>query len=75
MYRLFNACVEVLLDSFCYHTTKNIEKFIDQEGKENTNPISSPILIAICIHISPIKFLENKTPNIKFATDDIMCKR
>lgn len=51
MYKLFNAHIGVLLDSFGSHTTNNMEKFIDQEVKKNTNLIFFLILIAIYIYI------------------------
>lgn len=63
MHRLFNTCIEVLLDSFYYYITNNIEKFIDQEGKKNINSIISAILIAIRIYIRPTKFLKNAALN------------
>lgn len=75
MHRLFNLYIRVLLDSFCYYTINNMEKLIDQESEKNINLITFPILIAICIYIGPTKFLKNKTPNIKFITDDTTCKK
>lgn len=69
IYKLFNACIKVLLNSFCYHTIKNIEKLINQEGETNANLIVFLILIAIHIYIALSKFLENRTSNIEFVAD------
>lgn len=75
MHKLFNACIEIFLNSFYYHITNDIKKLIDQKDKKNTNLIISLILIAICMHIGPTKFLENRTFNIKFAADNTIHKK
>lgn len=64
----------MLSDSFCYYTTNDIKKLIDQEDKENNNPISSLILIAIRMDIESTKFLEDEALNIEFVADGTMRK-
>lgn len=75
MHRLFNPHAGVILDTFCYYTTNNWEKLIDQEDQENTVLIAIPILTTICKYIGLTKFLEKGPFEIKYNTDGTICEQ
>lgn len=62
-------------DIFCYYTTNDWEKLIDQEDEENTASIVIPILTTIYIYIGPTKFLEKEPFEIEYNTDSTICGR
>lgn len=74
-HRLLNARVGIPSDSYCYQTTNNFEKLIGQEGAEITSPITTPILLAIRMHIGPTRFLEDGAPKVEFDTDGTIRER
>lgn len=68
-HKLFNSHAGVMSNTFCYHTTNNREKPIDQEDKKNTAPITTSILTTIRMHIGLTKFLEEEPPEIEYNVD------
>lgn len=75
VHRLFNACIRVTSNSYCYQTNNNFEKFQDLKDVENNSPITILILIAIPIYIMLIKFLKNNASKIKYNLDKTIRKR
>lgn len=67
--------MDMLLDSYCYQTTNNLEKLREKKGLENTSFITNPILLAIHLYIEIITFLKNCTFNIKFDIDGTIRER
>lgn len=75
VHRLLNPRAGVMSDTFCYHTTNNWEKLIDQEDEENTASIATPILTTICMYIRSTRFLEKRRPEIEYNADGAICGR
>lgn len=74
-HKLLNPCARVILDTFCYYTTNNWKKLINQEDEKNTAPIATLILTTIRMYIGLTKFLEKKPLEIKCDADGVICKR
>lgn len=64
-HRLLNIYCEVLSDSYYYQMTNNFEKLLEQEDKENTIKIKTPIFVVIKMHIKLTSFLKNSTLSAK----------
>lgn len=73
--KFFNLCAKVILDIFCYYTTNNLEKQINQNDKEITILIATPILITICMHIRSTKFLKKRSFKIEYNDNGAICER
>ncbi len=72
-HRLLTTCHGMPSDSYRHQTTNNFKKLLDLEGKENTWIITAPILLVLYMHIEPMRFLDNGTPNTKFHADGRLC--
>lgn len=68
-HRLLIFCYGVSSDSYCYQSTNNFEKLLDQEGKKNFLIITAPIFLVFCMHIRPTRLLEDGTPNAECNVD------
>lgn len=66
VYKLFNICCGVLLNSYYYQIINNYEKLIDKINIKNIFKINILIFLAIYIYIKLIKFLKNNIFNIKY---------
>lgn len=65
-YRLLTTYRKVSLDSYCYQTTNNFKKVLDQEDIENTLIIITSIFLVICMYIGLTRLLEHGVFNTKF---------
>lgn len=67
-YKLLHLYVKVMSNIFCYYSTNNLKKLIDQKDKKNTALIATPILTTICIYIKSTKLLEKGPSEIEYMS-------
>ena len=65
-HRLLTTCCGVLSDHYCYKTTNNFEKLLEQKDAKNTLKLATPILLTICMHIGPTRLLEVSLSNTEY---------
>lgn len=57
---------------FCYYTSNNQRKLINQKNEENTALITTRILTTICIYIKLTKFLKIKSLKIEYDACNVI---